>query len=98
MRSRVLLRSVMCCFKLGRLPFPRFSLIFFLFSLCFLSGPKPRQLSKKEMAEAAEAKRGQGNRTAKTGSRRTKYDAEAVAAHEKEKAKEKAAKKAAAAV
>lgn len=32
-----------------------------------LGGPKPRQLSKKEQEELAARKRGQGNRTAKTG-------------------------------
>mmetsp|Transcript_48686 Transcript_48686/g.83116 ORF Transcript_48686/g.83116 Transcript_48686/m.83116 type:complete len:281 (-) Transcript_48686:76-918(-) len=34
-----------------------------------LGGPKVRQLSKKEKEEAADVKRGQGNRTAKTGAK-----------------------------
>ena len=50
-------------------------------------------LSKKEQEELASSKRGQGSRTAKTGSRRHKFDAEAAAEREKEKKKEKEAKK-----
>jgi hypothetical protein len=50
----------------------------FFFSLS-LKGAKPRILSKKEQDEIAAAKRGQGNRTAKTGSRRHKFDPEAHA-------------------
>uniref|UniRef100_A0A7S2BL03 Uncharacterized protein n=1 Tax=Octactis speculum TaxID=3111310 RepID=A0A7S2BL03_9STRA len=37
-----------------------------------LSGPKPKQLSKKEQQELNERKRGQGNRTAKRAPRRNK--------------------------
>jgi hypothetical protein len=51
----------------------------FSFSLFFQKGAKPRILSKKEQDEIAAAKRGQGNRTAKTGSRRHKFDPEAHA-------------------
>lgn len=49
------------------------------------NGGKPRILSKKEQEELASAKRGQGNRTAKTGARRHKFDPEAAAEREKAK-------------
>jgi len=45
--------------------------------LAELEGPKPRQLSKKEQEELKAARRGQGDRTAKTGPRRRKFDPEA---------------------
>ena len=44
--------------------------------LAELEGPKPRQFSKKEQEEIKAAKRGQGDRTAKTGPRRRKFDPE----------------------
>jgi hypothetical protein len=42
--------------------------------LAELEGPKPRQLSKKEQEELKAAKRSQGDRTAKSGPRRRKFD------------------------
>lgn len=43
-----------------------------------LEGPKPRQMSKKEIDDMKAAKRGQGERTAKTGPRRRKFNADAA--------------------
>jgi len=51
-------------------------------------GPKARQLSRKEQDEMAAAKRGQGNRTAKTGARATKSNKAEMRAEE-EKGKKK---------
>ena len=42
-----------------------------------LEGPAFRQKSKKEIEADKERKRGQGNRTAKTGPRRRKFDPDA---------------------
>ena len=43
-------------------------------SVCYCG--RSRQLSKKEQEEIKAAKRGQGDRTAKTGPRRRKFDPE----------------------